>query len=348
MKKFTILLLVFLFSCKEKVEERKKDINIKGAFSVILIKKDLSNLEKSKERIEKIYKDLQEKRITFEEGVNFADNDDLNKMREGFIGIHRFGYFPYPLSEDLEGKIFSLKEDEFSEIIDLPFHYGIFKKEKILEKGLNHILVSWKGALFCPLAIQRTKEQAFKMVEEAYNLLKNGTPFEEVAKKYSNGLEAKRGGYLGFLSPKALFPIHRKYVVDLEFNQISPIIESPLGFHIYQIVEPLPDTIGIKHIMISYQGALMAPFTITRSKEEAKELAESLRKRLISGEDFNLLAKKYSNDKSTYKKGGDLGIICLDKFIPVELEGVAFKLKVNEISPVVESPGGFHIILRYK
>lgn len=349
MKKIIPLFLVFfLFSCKEKIE-RKIDVSKKGAFSLILIKKAEVEPLKSREKIEKIFRDIIEKKITFEEGVLLSDNNLLFKEREGFIGIHRFGQFPLPVSESIEDSIFKLKEGEISSIIELPSDYAIVKREQIIEdKALNHILISWKGALYAPIAIQRTKEKAKIMAEEALKLIQEGHSIKEVAKKYSNGLEAKRGGYLGLLAPKALFPQHRNSVLNLDFDVPSAILESPLGFHIYQITKPWPDVIGLKHIMISYQGALMAPFTITKSKEEAKELAENLRKRIIGGEDFGKIARKYSDDKSTYKKNGDLGLICIDKFIPIELEETAFNLEINKISEVVESPGGFHILLRYQ
>lgn len=349
MKKIlSILLILFLFNCKGKIE-RKIDLKIKGVFSLILIKKDPSNALKSKERVYKIYKDITDKKITFEEGVALSDSNPLLKAREGFIGIQRFGLFALPVSESNEEVLFNLKVGEISEVIELPSDFVILKKEEIIEdKALNHILISWKGALACPLAIQRTKEQAYKMAEEAISMLKEGNPFNIVAKKYSNGLEAKRGGYLGPLVPKALFPEHREKVLSLNFGDISSILESPLGFHIFQITKPWQDVIGLKHIMIAYQGALMAPFTITRSKEEAKELAENLRKKIIEGEDWGKIAKKYSDDKSTRKNNGDLGLICIDKFIPIELEEAAFNLEINKISEVLESPGGFHILLRYQ
>lgn len=349
MKKFLVFsLILFLFCSKEKME-KKIDINKKGAFSLILIKKDPVEPLKSKEKINKIYREIIENKITFEDGVKSSDLNPLFIAREGFIGIQRFGIFALPVPESVEDSIFKLREGEISSLIELPNDFAILKRETIIEdKALNHILISWKGALHAPIAIQKTKEQALKMAEEALKLLKEGTQWKEVAKKYSNGLEAKRGGYLGLLSPKALFPEHREIVINLDYGQISPILESPIGFHIYQMSKPWVDVIGLKHIMIAYQGALMAPFTITRSKEEAKELTENLRKRLTNGEDFGKIAKKYSNDKSTYKNGGDLGLICLDKFIPIELEETAFNLEVNKISQVVESPGGYHILLRYQ
>jgi len=82
------------------------------------------------------------------------------------------------------------------------------------------------------------------------------------------------------------------------------------------------------------------------SEEEKKksiELLENIRKRIVEGgEDFGLLAQKYSDDGSA-RTGGDLGWAKRGKYVP-EFEAAAYKLDQNELSPVVESEFGFHLI----
>ena len=81
------------------------------------------------------------------------------------------------------------------------------------------------------------------------------------------------------------------------------------------------------------------------NKEERQktiEKLESIRQRIIDGEDFAELAAKYSDDGSA-RAGGDLGWAKRGKYVP-EFEAAAFKLEKEEISPVVESEFGFHLI----
>lgn len=86
---------------------------------------------------------------------------------------------------------------------------------------------------------------------------------------------------------------------------------------------------------------------ITRSKEEAQELLESYLKKIEEGTaEFTELATKYS-DCSSYKKGGDLG-----KFkrgmMQKPFEDAAFGLKINEMSGIIDTESGLHIIIRTK
>lgn len=79
-------------------------------------------------------------------------------------------------------------------------------------------------------------------------------------------------------------------------------------------------------------------------KSRSMEQILSLRERILKGEDFSTLAILYSQDKESAKQGGELGFVNRGDLVP-EFESAAFRLKNNtEISPVVESPFGYHII----
>lgn len=78
-------------------------------------------------------------------------------------------------------------------------------------------------------------------------------------------------------------------------------------------------------------------------KKKAIDKLEDLRKRIVDGgENFEDLAKKFSDDGSA-RAGGDLGWTRRGKFVP-EFEAAAYKLDQNEVSPVIQTEFGFHII----
>ena len=78
-------------------------------------------------------------------------------------------------------------------------------------------------------------------------------------------------------------------------------------------------------------------------KLEVKDRLYKMRKRILDGERFSTLALLYSEDPGSAKKGGELGFHGRGEFAP-EFEAAAFNLRDGEISEVVETEFGFHII----
>jgi parvulin-like peptidyl-prolyl isomerase len=75
-----------------------------------------------------------------------------------------------------------------------------------------------------------------------------------------------------------------------------------------------------------------------------ESLARDLLAQLQGGADFEQLAKQHSLDPSTKESGGDLGFFPRDTLVVPEMEDVAFSLSVGQISDVLQSPMGYHII----
>ncbi|HRW98773.1 MAG TPA: peptidylprolyl isomerase, partial [Cyclobacteriaceae bacterium] len=78
-------------------------------------------------------------------------------------------------------------------------------------------------------------------------------------------------------------------------------------------------------------------------KNETRRKLDDIRDRLIKGEDFKELARKYSEDPSAQYNGGDMGYVGRGAMVPT-YEATAFKLRPGEISQPFESPFGFHIM----
>ena len=93
-----------------------------------------------------------------------------------------------------------------------------------------------------------------------------------------------------------------------------------------------------------YVAELVKEPEITESEKLAvKERLLGLRKRILKGESFATLAILYSEDPGSAKKGGELGMYGRGELYP-EFEDVAFNLNEGEISGIVETEAGFHII----
>lgn len=99
----------------------------------------------------------------------------------------------------------------------------------------------------------------------------------------------------------------------------------------------VPDRVKARHILLMTQGKPAS------EEPKLKAQAEDLLKQLKGGADFAELAKKYSDDPGSKEKGGDLGWFGKGQMVP-EFEAATFALKPNEISGVVKTSYGFHII----
>ncbi|MFZ0733208.1 MAG: peptidyl-prolyl cis-trans isomerase [Candidatus Sulfotelmatobacter sp.] len=105
----------------------------------------------------------------------------------------------------------------------------------------------------------------------------------------------------------------------------------------------VPEQVKVSHILI--KTPLPGPDGKVDEKgvAEAQQRAEDILKQIKSGANFEDLAKKYSEDPGSAKQGGSLGWIGRGQTVP-EFEKVAFSLPVGQISGLVKSSYGFHII----
>lgn len=103
------------------------------------------------------------------------------------------------------------------------------------------------------------------------------------------------------------------------------------------------DSLPVIKTQYVLQQVVKNPPISIEEKLRVKEELLDLRKRVLNGENFSTLAILYSEDPGSAKKGGELGFYGRGQLYP-EFEAVAFKLKKGEVSDVVETEAGYHII----
>ncbi len=106
-----------------------------------------------------------------------------------------------------------------------------------------------------------------------------------------------------------------------------------------------PERIAAAHILVAYDGAYGADSAVTRNRDQARAVADDLcRQARLVGADFAQLARAHSDDP-TAKNGGYLDVFTRGVMLK-PFEDAAFGMEVGQVSDVVETPFGFHVIRR--
>jgi peptidyl-prolyl cis-trans isomerase SurA len=209
------------------------------------------------------------------------------------------------------------------------------------------IVVAWAGAEHAAPTITRTEDQARARAEELLARIERGEDFATIARAESDAASSgPRGGLLGTY-PIADWPAAhgaiREPIAALGIGQTSQVLEAPYGFVIARRC-PI-EHIHTRHILIRYAGARNASEEITRTRAQARELADRIFNQLQDPTaDFAALAREHSEDGSA-ERGGDVGISGRGRLAEA-YEQAAYALPVGGIAPVVETDFGFHVIQR--
>ena len=104
------------------------------------------------------------------------------------------------------------------------------------------------------------------------------------------------------------------------------------------------EQVKARHILIAFKGSPAAQAGKPElTEEQAKAKAEELRAKIAGGASFEETAKKESDDTGSGANGGDLGSFSRGQMVP-EFEKAAFEAKVGDVTPVVRTQFGYHII----
>lgn len=208
-----------------------------------------------------------------------------------------------------------------------------------------HILIQHEDSQRAGADITRTKEEALALaVEIADKANADGADFAVLAREYSDGPSGPDGGDLGNFSPRQMVPEFSRATMKLKIGEVSAPVETPFGYHII-LRKALLDDLNAAHILIQFVGSERAEPSVTRTKEDALKFAKEIATLAkAEGADFAELAKEYSDGPSG-PQGGDLGQFAPNQMVP-EFSSATMKLKIGAVSDPVESPFGYHIILR--
>ncbi len=171
--------------------------------------------------------------------------------------------------------------------------------------------------------------------------INNGEDFADLAKKNSKSSNATSGGEMGWRNLADLPSLFADALKNKKKGYISPPLKSGSGFYILKLEDKRGDLVrfedqwNVRHILMMT--------TKLRDETFTKKELEEVRKRVLDGEDFSLLAKEFSEDPGSASRGGDLDWLSRGKTAPA-FEKMMLESPVGEISPVFQSEFGFHFL----
>lgn len=185
------------------------------------------------------------------------------------------------------------------------------QKRKSLEQNPEYRAIILRRIVQVMVLSQNAKEQGFDMkadIKEQLDLMNN----DFIATQY----------------------LEKEVVGKIEVSDK----DAELYYRMHKEELGTPEMVRVRHILFS------APKTVSDDeKKKAKAKAEEVLKSIRDGASFEKLAAEMSDDTGSKSKGGDIGFFQKGRMVP-EFEKAAFSLKNGELSDVIETAFGYHIL----
>ncbi len=339
----------------------RHELNTRLAVVVGQLKKQGTPLPENsvleKQVLERMIGDLLQQQFAKETGLRIDDTqldkalsriaqqNNLASLAAFRTKIEQEGIIFNKFREEIRGEILTsrLREREIDNklvISDNEIENYITTQSKQAGKGeelnLAHIMV------VVPEQASAEKIQTYKLrAEQALAKLNSGSPFAQVAAGYSDASDALQGGNLGWRTSDRLPAMFVEALQKLHPGELTGILRSPNGFHIIKLIDRRSKDAPVvitqthaRHILI--KTSELVP------ESEAKSRLSEIKQRIDNGADFAEQAKLYSEDGSA-AQGGDLGWLSPGETVS-EFEGPMDTLKIGQISGLVQSGFGWHLI----
>src|SRR3984893_13136190 len=302
---------------RQQLDEMERQRQIPKQFEVFAAQQVLKQLVYQKEI------EYEAKRL----GIPVSDQERASRTRQylptafnggTFVGMDRY-------SAEVQSR-FQLTVPMFEELV----------RQGLLEEKFRKLVTD--GVSVGPAEVQDEFRYKNEKVKLDYALIKP----EDLEGKISPDEAEIRAAYE---KNKSKYQVPERRVVRyalVDVNQIRQslqISDDQLKIQYQQNIKQyqVPNRVHAEHILLMTVGKTDAEV------EEIKKKAEDILSQVKKGAKFEDLAKKYTEDPGTKDKGGDLGWLVQGQTVP-EFEKIAFSLQKGQISDLVKTQYGFHII----
>lgn len=339
------------------MSKQKNIIKILSFLSIILLVVVVACSSKKKQVVaevgdEKIYLDDFEKQyMKTVNNLDSAKGASMEKKREFLDLLVKFRLKVKEArekgmlqAEDIQNDLKTYRENFMTSfLIDKDIVEPNIKKlydRKEYEIRASHILINLPQQ-------NTTPEDSIKAYQKAYDAikkLKDGVEFSEVAKEFSDDLSAKQnGGDLYYFTAGMTVPEFEDAIFPMKIGDYTKEpIRTQFGLHIVKITDKKKRNDGIRASHILIQDQKDSAGVVIDSIGTYNKAKDALA-RIKNGEDFAKVASELSQDPGSKDKGGDLGFFDRRRMVQ-PFDSVAFTLKKGEVSDLVRTPFGWHII----
>ena len=306
-----------------------------GAKDPVLMK--INNKEIKLSEFEYLYKKNLQQQVNKESIDDYVDRFVNYKLKVAEAESMGFDTLPRIKSE-LEGYQNDILE---------PFLVDADLREKLVQEQYDRMTKNVNVSHLMLAHGKNKAEEALQMakMDSLRNCIINGEDFGELVMKYSidNSKKNNHGEY-GFIT-SGVFPYAFEYAAfNTPVGQVSQPISTDYGIHIVRVNDVKPDDgqVEVAHIL-----RLFPRGEVTDSAKQAVKVSiDSIYNCLLHGQDFEALAKKFSQDPGSARNGGKLPLFGRGRMVK-EFENAAFDLADGEISAPIETRYGYHIIKKY-
>ncbi len=237
------------------------------------------------------------------------------------------------LASELQFQL-EMYESQAADQLRTPEQQSLFKEE-LLRQMINDrlILIKAKEDTSIVVSEKQIDEALEERMQELRNRFRSTQEFETQL--------AAEGYTMRDLRNKLRVDIHDQLVKDRLVQKLLGKVSVTRGevekfFSAYRdSLPPHPQSIKLAHLLLKLTAS-------SQISDSLKQTAESLRARIDQGESFEALAEQFSEDPSA-ESGGDIGTFRKGDLVP-EYEKAALALNPGEVSPVVHTSFGYHII----
>ncbi len=272
--------------------------------------------------------------------------DDLERESYPFIEHYKR---TAPEGELTEEKLFALKNKILDRLIEekLLLQESKTKKLKVTKPEVERGIDQFKEPFYVDEAGQPIdKKEAEKKFQE--QLTKEGLSSDQFKARVEEQLMKVKLIDIEVRSKvtppkeedaKKLFKKIQKKMAGETIEVISPEEENDISQLSKYLQRLTGEQVRVRHILVRSKKS-----EDPAKRGESKKKLEGILQRIKNGEDFAFLAEKHSDEPVSKARGGDLGFISKGDIGIEAMDQVIFKMKEGEISPIVETDFGFHIV----